>query len=71
MGSEFTPYNFLNSVLNFAEIFVYESCSPWFDTPQDFVLQGLIPHRTLLGRVSEPPGLCSAGYQTQQNKRLL
>jgi hypothetical protein len=38
---------------------------------QNFVPQGLIPRRTLLGGVSDPTGCCFVGYQTPQNKIML
>ncbi len=37
------------------------------DTPQNKILWGIRPRRTLFCGVSDPAGHCSAGYQTPQN----
>jgi hypothetical protein len=75
---EYTPYSpRINTIKYFWILFrirgnirIY-SCSPGSDTPQNFVPQGLIPRKTLLGGVSDPAGCCSAGYQTLKNKIML
>jgi hypothetical protein len=75
---EFTPWNIFEFIFEFAEIFVFECCSAGFDTPQDFVKQGIRPRRKLFCGVSDPAEqvyaikctqhcYCSAGSDTPQD----
>ncbi len=45
--------------------------SAGYQTPQDFLLQGLILRRTLFCGISDATGDCSSGYQVLRNKCLL